>query len=219
VSQDAARPGKHLAYYQVLEQLRAPGCAVCHLGLREGRRYLESLAGECVTDPTVRERLRKSFGVCREHARQLDGVAGRLSMAIYYDDFLACLERELETLDGGGWRLRPAARGSAPCPACEGVRQHEARSLEVLALSIDDPEMAEAFAASDGLCRGHMLELCRRLSPPARRRVIAEERARLARLREELAEVRRKSDHRFLGESWGEEKTSPTRAAAKISGE
>jgi hypothetical protein len=219
MSQTGAPSGKHLAYYQVLEQLGEPGCAVCRLGFREAHRYLESVSAECVTDPAVRERLRKSFGFCRDHAHQLDAVAGRLSMAIYYDDFLACFERELEALDGAGWRLRTAARAAAPCPACETVRQHGERSLEVLALSIDDPEMAEAFEGSEGLCRPHLLALCRRLAAAARRRVIGEERGRLAQLRQELAEVKRKSDHRFLDEPWGEEKTSPTRAAAKISGE
>jgi hypothetical protein len=49
--------------------------------------------------------------------------------------------------------------------------------------------------------------------------VIAEEKLRLQRLLEELAEVKRKHDYRFAREPWGEERSAPTRAVAKMAGE
>jgi len=48
--------------------------------------------------------------------------------------------------------------------------------------------------------------------------VVADEKARLHGLLQELDEVKRKHDYRFAGEPWGEEKTSPMRAVAKIAG-
>lgn len=64
--------------------------------------------------------------------------------------------------------------------------------------------MAAAYETSPGLCLTYTLKLCRLLEGPARQRMIALERARL---------------QRFRGEPWGEEKTAPGRAVAKISGE
>lgn len=42
---------------------------------------------------------------------------------------------------------------------------------------------------------------------------------RLARLRAELREFIRKNDYRFRDEPWGDEKTAPQRAVAKLGGD
>jgi hypothetical protein len=205
---------KHLHYHELLEQLRRPGCAVCALGAAAARRSLESLAGESVTDPDARERWRESFGLCAPHARRFEAEAPRLTVAILFGDLLRRMEGELES--------RPRLRrppSPAPCPACTAAAEQEEASLRVLAESIDEPGMAEAYGASSGLCRRHTLGLLPRLPKTARARVAAEERERLRRLGEELAEVQRKHDYRFAGEPWGEEKTAPARAVTKITGE
>lgn len=205
---------RHLLYHEVLEQLGEPGCALCRLGARAGRRYLESLCTECVTDPAARSRWQATCGVCGPHARELDGLAPRLTLAILYEDLIRRMEEELD-----GFRPRRKAVPTGPCPACAAAAQAEDSSLRTLAGSIDDLKMAEAYRASPGLCRPHTLALCERLPEGARRRVLAEESERLQRLREELGEVKRKHDYRFAGEPWGEEKTAPSRAVRKITGD
>ena len=209
---DAAR---HLPYHELEEQLRQPGCAVCRLGAGAVRRYLESLCGEQVTDPQARKRWQEARGLCAGHAAQFDALAPRLTVAILYEDLVRQMERDLD-----GWagpRPRPAL--PARCPACASAAQQEERSLRVLAGSIDAPELAEAYRASAGLCRTHTAALLTRLPAPSRRRVVAEDKERLQRLLHELGEVKRKHDYRFTGEPWGEEKSAPGRAVAKISGE
>jgi hypothetical protein len=208
-------PRKHLPYYAVLEQLESPGCGVCELAKRSAEAYLDSFSSEFVTDPTARQRLRESFGFCGNHARQFEEVAGVLPTAIVYEDLLRLHEDELES-----W-VRAAKRPGAPppCPACQSARHQEMSSLRVMTDFIDDPELAEAFHQSDGLCRGHLNDLCRILPELSRRRVLAEEKERIRRLLADLAEVKRKSDYRAAGEAWTEaEKTAATRAVAKLAG-
>jgi uncharacterized protein DUF6062 len=206
-------PSKHLTYHRLLEQFGRPGCALCGLGAVVAARHLESLAGEHLTDPKVRERLRASLGFCPRHAYQLVASPNYLAVAILYEDFLQRVGHELED-----W-AKSHRRWVPPCPACAFVHQEEEETLRVLAQFLDDPEMATAYENSSGLCLDHTLRLCRRLKEPARGRVIAAERSRIERLRAELAEVIRKHDYRYRGEPWGEEKSAPGRAVAKLAGE
>jgi hypothetical protein len=203
-------PSKHLAYFELLEQMAVPGCAVCGRGARSGTKYLEAFRDEFVTDPDVRERLRESVGFCEAHARELDRIGGPLAVAILYEDLARRLDRELD----GSAKSRPRTQ----CPACVAARQQEVRCVEVLSDFIADPDLADAYRASAGLCREHLLELLRRVPHPERARIETEERSRLQRLMEELAEVQRKHDHRYAREPWGEEATAPSRTVEKIAG-
>jgi hypothetical protein len=174
------------------------------------------MSGELLVDPEVRGRLRASLGFCRHHGHELEATAPRLTVAILYEDWLGRAGSELKA-----W-ARPRRRGSfsGPCPACAAVQQAETGGARLMAASLDDPELAAAYERSSGLCLPHTIALCRQLAEPARQRVVAMERARLERLRAELAEVIRKHDYRFRDEPWGgEEKSAPGRAAAKVVGE
>ena len=203
---------KHLPYQELLDQLGRPGCAVCHLADGAVARYFESLCGEFVTDPESRFRWRDSFGLCGPHSHQFEKLAPRLTVAILYEDLLRRMDAEL--VEGKG-----RSRAALPCPACAAATQAEESGLRVLAESAGEPELGDAFRASSGLCRRHVLALCARLRGPARERLIGEERARVETLLAELREVQRKHDYRYSREPWGEEKTAPTRAVRKIAGE
>jgi hypothetical protein len=210
-----ATPTKHLPYHRLLEQLAQPGCALCLLVSEAARRILETLHDEQLLDPDRRVRLRASLGFCPPHARQAAATAPRLSTAILYEDFLRRAEEELEA-----WtRLRRPPEPGTPCPVCAAAQREEEAYVRVMAAYIDDPAMASAYERSTGLCLRHTLHLCRRLKEPARRRIVAHERVRLQRLRAELSEVIRKHDYRFRGEPWGEERSAPDRAVAKLTGE
>jgi hypothetical protein len=206
---------KHLAYHRLREQMARPGCAICHLGAEAAARYLETLCAECVTDPEVRSRLRASLGFCGRHAHQLEAMPQRLAIAILYQSFLQRIDDELEN-----W-TRPRRRQDprSPCPVCVSIQEAEGHYLRVMTAFIMDTEMATAYDRSTGLCLDHMIALCRHLDEPARRRVLAAERARLQELGAELAEVIRKHDYRFQDEPWGEEQTAPCRAVAKVTGD
>jgi len=212
-----ARPSrsKHLPYFALLEALTAPGCALCHLAAAAAGRYIRSLCWEYVNDDGARRRLRASGGLCRDHTRALEAWATPLTRALLSDDLLAQFERELSEWEQGR-SPRPA---DDVCPACEAADRQQARSRRILVEFFDEPEFAEVWQASAGFCRPHTLSVLSALPTAARRRFAQRDRERLAALRRELAEVRRKSDYRFADEPWGEERTSPSRALARLCGE
>jgi hypothetical protein len=167
-----------------------------------------------VNDPGVRAALREALGFCSAHARELAARPDRLAVAILYEDLLQRVEQEMEA-----WSHPRRRRVPRPCRACETADRDEEEALAALAAFIDDPELAAAYRSSAGLCLEHTFALCRRLKPPKRARVVAEERDRIARLRAEVREFIRKNDYRFRGEPWGDEKTAPQRAVQKLAGD
>lgn len=209
------KPSKHAAYYELIEQLARPGCALCVLGARAASRYLETMSGELLVDPGVRGQLRAALGFCRPHAHELDATAPRLTVAILHEDWLQRAAQELESWS----RPRRGRPPAGPCAACAARQQSETELTRVMAAFLDDAELVAAYEQSSGLCLPHTLDLCRQLPEPARQRVIARERERIERLRGELAEVIRKHDYRFRDEPWGEERSAPGRATNKIVGD
>jgi len=111
---------KHLLYHELLERLRQPGCAVCGLSAAAAAQHLDSLCGECVTDPRARQRWQESLGLCAPHSAQFDALAPRLTVAILYEDLLRQMERELEGWTRARRRPPPAARCAEPARARRG---------------------------------------------------------------------------------------------------
>src|SRR5579884_122891 len=84
---------RHSAFYDVLEALEKPGCAVCTLVARTRWRYLDSLAYENVNDPGLRAKLRESFGFCNRHAWYfVETIREVFGAAIIYRDILHTLQ-------------------------------------------------------------------------------------------------------------------------------
>jgi hypothetical protein len=91
--------------------------------------------------------------------------------------------------------------------------------LSTLAESLDKEEFVQAFRESSGLCLPHfrqVLGLVRR--DEDFQTLLAIQRKKLSSLSAELAEIIRKSDHRFREEGFGKEKDAWQRAIGMIAG-
>jgi len=166
---------KFVGYYRLLEALDKPGCPVCRCVAEDGRRNLTALLYEHVTDAETRRRLRAAWGLCNWHTWMLPTLGtARVGAAILYEDLLRVCARRVSALGGRRqsrlgrfkrrWRLatgspppaeRPARR--AACPVCTASRNSEGRYLETALDFIRDPEFAEAYGRSTGLCMPHVL--------------------------------------------------------------
>ncbi len=80
---------------RIPELLRAfgeSGCPLCRRSAQHAARYLRNLLSEYVDDLPTRRSLRRSLGLCAEHAWALQGVAlslkgsGSLATAVLYED-------------------------------------------------------------------------------------------------------------------------------------
>lgn len=150
---------KHTLYFNLLDALKAPGCAPCRLGRRAAEQYLEAILYESVNDAGTQHTLAEAHGLCPTHSEHLLRLRDSLGTAILYD---AVLRHLLEELPQNGspradWLERLATRlggtrDGAPvlvphaiCPACRRRDEAADRAIEVLGEQHDDPDPAQAL--------------------------------------------------------------------------
>jgi len=231
---------KHIAYFQLLDACKQPGCPVCTRLERGAIRSLDALMYEQVNDPITRQRLVESHGFCNWHAWILPGIHNSaLGVALIYRHLLQ------ETLD----RLQAARRDAHPrtrrrrvwerltgsrrdpiqmlawrgrktrCPMCGFARHAERDDLTTILEYIGEPGFAEAFSRSSGLCLPHLyLAMTIGRDHPHLCTLLAGHEARWKDLVWELEEFARKFDYRYADEAKGRETGSWHRALEVFTG-
>jgi hypothetical protein len=166
---------KFFGFFRLLDACVQSGCPVCRLVEDDGRRYLDALVYEQVNDPDTRRRIRGAWGFCNWHTWMLAETPNAPSgAAILYEDLVrSALDRLRRLRDRPvmfhvrrlrrmfALRRRPTIvelhRRRSACPACASGVEGERRYLSTLTLFVDDPQLAGAYAKSDGLCVPHQL--------------------------------------------------------------
>ncbi|MDZ7271618.1 MAG: hypothetical protein ONB17_08370 [candidate division KSB1 bacterium] len=141
------RPERHIGYFALLEALTKPGCAICRRQAEGARKALEALFYESVNDTRTRERLRRSGGFCKEHARLAAALGDPLGLSIIYRDLIAW------------YRVAEGPDSVAPCLVCEACKVTERIALEVCSAHWDDAILQERLEHADLLCRHHLERL------------------------------------------------------------
>jgi hypothetical protein len=191
------------------------------------RSYLDSMLYEKVNDIEVRAELRQARGYCNNHAWMLtEGRGVVLGVAIIQHDIVnAVLEATDVASRGRGVRrdaerILQGLRPGAECPACAHRQKMEDMAIQTLLKHLDDRRLVEALAETSGLCLPHFSRALELVEESAQLRRLQEfQREALEGLRDELAELIRKHDHRFAGEALGEEGDSWLRATGIVSAE
>jgi hypothetical protein len=149
-----------LAVDRLERALRDRGCPVCAELARSTARYLRGVLREHKSAEGVWERLRQTWGLCREHTRGLLAEETRsvpgFSTATLYGWLAQALLHDV--------RRRPAAvRGlvkrDGECLACEQLGAHEqtvVRDLVRLLASGQPATIRETYLAGDGVCLPHL---------------------------------------------------------------
>src|SRR5574341_1908981 len=232
------------SYFDLVETLPQPGCAICNLLLQLADRQLQSLLYDGATDIGIHQAIRARRGLCSAHAEQIIHYLGNAqTVAIFYhaavDEAVKLLDRlpadspatpgkmtarsRLATLLGGGGhpgtdvsdRLAP----DAPCLVCHALDSAESLYAEVMATQLNDPRLCEAYQQSQGLCLPHLQRVLRLAADPAIvATLIATQRRLWAQLRDDLAEFIAKADYRFTYDDKGQEGDSWLRAVRQMHG-
>ncbi|TAK25436.1 MAG: hypothetical protein EPO26_03460 [Chloroflexota bacterium] len=141
--------GRHTTYYEVRDALAAPGCVICRLATRSARRFLESVAFECVNDLDLRVRLRDARGFCNRHAWMLlDDAREPFGAGIIYRDVIRSTIRAASSDSDTG-------NGRGGCIACEFHDGAIRRYISVLVEHGAEPGLAAAVESGAGLCLPH----------------------------------------------------------------
>ena len=224
-------------YFDLIEALGQPGCAICRLALRDVHRSLDSLLYEYVNEPETNDSFRKMRGLCNEHSWQLRQFKGSvLGIAILYE---AVLDEVLNTVDnaavtpssrlgrllGGNGETSAASLAErlepeAPCSACVVLEHGESRYVRLLGDHAADKRVEHALRHSDGLCLPHFRQALRATSGTVNAGLlIAVQRAIWSNLKDEVNLFMVKYDAQHSGEPMGAEGTSWQRVIARMAGE
>jgi hypothetical protein len=130
-------------------------CPLCRVVHKLDREYIWYFFDEYSTQDETLDALRRSRGLCFEHADALrrlevDGFHSTLGLSTTYLDTVKGLAEELANLTASD------DFGAAPCPACayrdEGVETNARYLLEEIGSS---PASRERFVQGPGLCFRH----------------------------------------------------------------
>jgi len=240
ILQSADPSSKFITYFQLLDAFGKAGCPVCTLVERGALRALDGLMYEQVNDPFTRDRLVESHGFCNWHAWMLPGIHNSaLGVALIYKHLL---QETLDHLQAVGREVRPRGRwqrlwerltGSreetlpilawrsrrSRCYLCTFARRTEHDDLKTILEFIGEPEFAEAFARSSGLCLPHVYQaMTIGRDHPNLRVLLTAHQGRWKDLVWELGEFARKFDYRYADEAKGRESSSWHRALEVFAG-
>jgi len=228
-----------LAYFDLVETLPKPGCAICNLLLRDVDHFLDLLLYERVNEPYSHRSVRTSRGLCSEHGRQLiTHKGGATGIAVLYQ---AAVDEVLKIMaqtpvqattpsgfarflngngDAGGVALADQLEPTEPCMACKLLIDSEDRYTHIFSENMGDDRLLDAYRASDGLCLPHFRQVLRRINNPNHLQpAIAIQTAIWERLKADLKEFIDKNDHRRMHEKMGAEGDSWQRAIRRMAGE
>lgn len=207
---------KHRAYYELLDKLTAgPGCPIC-LSVRNALdSYLNAYLEEGVTDEQNWGALKAAEGWCGRHARQLEGKADGLAVALFYGHLLEEAEAAIHDTGSKLAKVRAlfGAEKKAHCPGCQREHEAEAGQAHLLAAAAGEAEAQEKMGPSLHLCVPHLRLTLRYADGAGLAYLRADQGAKLRALRAELELFTRKTSHDQRGkEPLGPEKDSWMRA-------
>ena len=224
-------------YFDLIEALGQPGCAVCRLALRDVHRSLDSLLYEYVNEPETNDSFRQTRGLCNEHSWQLRQFKGAvLGVTILYE---AVLDEVLKTImsatvtpssrlarwlgangEQSAASLADRLEPEASCIACKVLEQSEARCIKLLTEHAADKRVEQALRDSDGLCLPHFRQALRAADGSSNAGLLVTIQQDIwTRLQGELNLFMAKYDAQHAGEPVGAEGTSWQRTIARMSGE
>jgi hypothetical protein len=227
-----------IGFFRLVEACAHPGCPVCRCVIRDSHRHLDALLYEQVTDPDTRRAIRASWGFCNWHTWMLLEVEHAIfGSALIYEELVKLALSRTERLDGRADPPRPRGwlstllrgprrsssvegyRGRAECPACTAAADTERRYLSTMVASIDDGDLAAAYAQSDGLCVPHLFAVLERDGERREARVLVDRtREKWARLGRELSSFVSKHDYRNREPYTPAEAASSARAFEMLAG-
>jgi len=217
------------------EAIREAGdgeCPLCRVLLDQERTRLYWLAYEGLADAALRRRIAAARGFCPRHLRAVytvvsDETRNVSAIAQVMRDLIAADCEAIAGLDAArtrpktvAARLLSALQASADCPLCEETAEVEARKVSTFVRALSDEDTRCAYESGrGGLCRRHVVAaLAKNPNSVALHVIVNKYESALESDDTDLAELLRKTDHRFASEPKGEEQHAPARSVRRFAG-
>ncbi len=141
-------PEKHSAYFELIEALQSPDCAICRRVKDKVNSYFKNLLDENINDVQFRRKLREEGGFCSPHAYQFLHLNDALATAIVQRDLLQSRVERFQEKRAGG-------TGQAVCPVCAFALEIEKRCYGLIIDYLSDRELINVLMKSKGFCFPH----------------------------------------------------------------
>ncbi len=216
-----------LAYFDLVESFAKPGCAVCRLVLRDVERFLGSVMYERLAESETHLAFRKARGLCNEHSWQLTkGKGNALGIATLYEVAIMEVIKTMKPTrfrdnksEHDGPTLADRLQPTGPCIACQLLADSEKDYVAELSRKIADPQLQDAYRASEGLCLPHFRQVLHKTRNRHHLEQLVEIQGAIwERLRADLHEFIDKNRHERMHEAMGPEGNSWLRAIEQLSG-
>jgi hypothetical protein len=161
----------------LLKACKQPGCPVCLLEQRAVDDYMQTAFREKKNDLAVRNDIRDSLGLCKEHTRRMLDLRlnHSISAMVSYHDVILTIVQQLQNADLkpkqprksmlSRKRLKQSSEFNTvvqalsprlPCPVCRMTSNFTRNVLDELATSLHEDLVQEGLASSAGLCLPHL---------------------------------------------------------------
>ena len=227
----------------LLDAFKQPGCPVCRLERNAVDGYLDELFQSNFNDIAVRQSLRESLGLCREHSWQMlnSKFGDDLTFSLIYHDILQSAITVLQSVEKPPQTPKPifsmierfkhnptekyktAVFPLTPqkrCPACEQRNRTARLAPENLGVSLENEAKSKALTSSDGLCLPHLrLAFMQMQDATVYQTLLAISNKKLESLRRELVEIIRENEIQSAKKGFKEMKSTWARIISVIVGE
>ena len=130
---------KHLAYYKVLDSLKAEECPVCFLVKDSIEKYFADILYEKITNVDFNKKLREARGFCNFHSYKFlnynDGLAVALTHKLLMQDAIKELNKQQINKNTKIYN----------CIVCDYTKDSEKRYLSIIKDYLIDDEFKENF--------------------------------------------------------------------------
>jgi hypothetical protein len=220
----------YLVAFDLVDDLRRMGCPMCRAMCRVGEEHLRSLMAADISDSHVRNRMKRSGGLCREHVLTAVEIAARsdnrMGMALVAEFLLEIGASRLNSRQTGfpprpnrRWRHRQRTRDSDSCPACAAESVIVDSYIESLLTSRGAELRKSILDGERGFCLPHALRAIDRTDRAEDRALIVESWNRRAQhLTDLLAEFFRKESYQNRLEPKGAEADAWVQASEWVVG-
>lgn len=185
--------------YELYDRLCNQKCPVCEIINFRISQHMECILYESVNDKDLRTKVREGNGFCNFHSFMLLRKGDPLAHAIIYSDLI---ENALSELDAKVAKKKKADNNNRQCIFCIEAQDIEQRYIKVFIEAFADASFEEKYKSDALLCIPHLRLV---ISSKDNCNIKTIKHITLQKYKEllnDLSEIKRKHDYRFLEEIW-----------------
>lgn len=193
---------KEIVYRELITRMEKDGCPICDFVEFRLAESLERFLYEGINTPHTRATIEWTNGFCNRHAHRLAELGDPLSHAILYHDFMNTVIQDMSNSHS-----KTDHSMHAECFFCKIQASNDQDYTRAFLDFYENEDFASRYEEKGILCVPHLMRIknVRFAKKKTVNRIAETTLEKYRALNHHLAEIKRKSDYRHVGEAWNEE--------------